>query len=88
MAISCGCPRRLFDRFRRIAAVAGGEANWRFRPFSVIPPTTPTVRIAAMAVIDASQLAYMDPSSVASIPFFGNEVRLLTYIRPLTAASI
>ena len=38
--------------------------------------------------VAAHQLAYMDPSSVASIPFFGNEVRLLTYIRPLTAASI
>ena len=37
---------------------------------------------------EARQLAYMDPSSVASIPFFGNEVRLLTYIRPLIAASI
>jgi len=33
-------------------------------------------------------LTYMDPSSVASIPFFGSEVRLLTYIRPLIAASI
>jgi len=31
---------------------------------------------------------YMDPSSVASTPFFGGEVRLLTYIRPLTAASV
>jgi hypothetical protein len=30
----------------------------------------------------------MDPSSFASTPFFGGEVRLLTYIRPLTAASI
>jgi hypothetical protein len=30
----------------------------------------------------------MDPSSVASTPFFGDEVRLLTYIRPLTAASV
>ena len=27
---------------------------------------------------------YMDPSSVASTPFFGVEVRLLTYIRSLT----
>ena len=35
-----------------------------------------------------NELAYMDPSSVASIPFFGNEVRLLTYIRPPTAASL
>lgn len=34
------------------------------------------------------QRLYMDPSSVASTPFFGGEVRLLTYIRPLTAASI
>jgi hypothetical protein len=34
------------------------------------------------------ELAYMDPSSVASIPFFSNKVRLLTYIRPPTAASI
>jgi hypothetical protein len=31
---------------------------------------------------------YMDPSSFASIPFFGGEVRLLTYIRPLTTPSI
>jgi len=31
---------------------------------------------------------YMDPSPVASTPFFGDEVRLLTYIRPLTAASV
>ena len=30
---------------------------------------------------------YMDPSSVASTPFFGFEVRLLPYIRPLPAAS-
>jgi hypothetical protein len=30
----------------------------------------------------------MDPSSFASTPFFGGEVRLLTYIRPLTTASI
>jgi hypothetical protein len=30
---------------------------------------------------------YMDPSSVASTPFFGVEVRLLTYIRSLTTAS-
>ena len=29
----------------------------------------------------------MDPSSVASTPFFGFEIRLLTYIRPLPAAS-
>jgi len=41
-----------------------------------------------VASLSAEQLAYMDPSSVASIPFFGNEVRLLTYIRPLIAASI
>ena len=34
------------------------------------------------------QWPYMDPSSFASTPFFGGEVRLLTYIRPLTAASI
>jgi hypothetical protein len=30
----------------------------------------------------------MDPSSFASTPFFGGEVRLHTYIRPLTATSI
>ena len=37
---------------------------------------------------DQSERLYMDPSSFASTPFFGGEVRLLTYIRPLTAASI
>ena len=31
---------------------------------------------------------YMDPSSFASTLFFGGKVRLLTYIRPLIAASI
>jgi hypothetical protein len=31
---------------------------------------------------------YMDPSSFASTPIFGGEGRLLTYIRPLTAASV
>ena len=41
-----------------------------------------------VASLSAEQLAYMDPSSVASTPFFGFEVRLLTYIRPLIAASI
>ena len=30
----------------------------------------------------------MDSSSFASIPFFGHEVRLLTYIRPVVAASV
>ena len=30
----------------------------------------------------------MDSSSGASTPFFGDEVRLLTYIRPLDLASI
>jgi len=30
----------------------------------------------------------MDSSSVASTPFFGDEVRLLTYIRPLSMASV
>jgi hypothetical protein len=30
----------------------------------------------------------MDPSSFASTPFFGGKVRLLTYIRPLSTASI
>src|SRR5258708_2437996 len=35
----------------------------------------------------SSNVPYMDPSSVASTPFFGVEVRLLTYIRSLTTAS-
>src|SRR4029450_6664509 len=39
------------------------------------------------AAVSEIELAYMDPSSVASTPFFGFEVRLLTYIRPLPAAS-
>ena len=34
-----------------------------------------------------TECPYMDPSSVASTPFFGLEVRLLTYIRSLTTAS-
>ena len=42
----------------------------------------------SVAYAFAATLAYMDPSSFASIPFFGGGVRLLTYIRPLTAASI
>jgi len=41
-----------------------------------------------VAVLPRLERLYMDPSSVASIPFFGGEVRLLTYIRPLTAASL
>jgi hypothetical protein len=30
-------PRPLHDRLRRIAAIAGGGSNWRYRPFSVGP---------------------------------------------------
>src|SRR5271165_5504666 len=40
------------------------------------------------SVGSANERPYMDPSSFASTPFFGGKVRLLTYIRPLTAASI
>jgi hypothetical protein len=47
-----------------------------------------TLTVFNWPFIEVHERPYMDPSSFASTPFFGGEVRLLTYIRPLTAASI
>ena len=86
---------RHFARWSRVADVGSigecdGIATARVDPFSVIRRMTLTVRFARDCGRSAAarQLAYMDPSSVASIPFFGDKVRLLTYIRPPTATSI
>jgi len=95
----CSCTRTHMDTARTRVSFSTywrGTSDWV--PFAVMYGCLRMARRSAsrcqrrMPAIAAGrprppQLAYMDPSSVASTPFFGFEIRLLTYIRPLPAAS-